>query len=72
MKRRQPVIPGRRPTLTQQALNALGEQFRAAFAQGDYAQAHKFAMQAWQATHSLQPLADFALWLMRLDQPQQA
>lgn len=72
MKRRQPVIPGRRPALTQQALNALGEQFRAAFARGDYAQAHKFAMQAWQATHSPQPLADVALCLMRLDQPQQA
>ncbi|MGJ7505102.1 tetratricopeptide repeat protein [Variovorax sp. ZT5P49] len=64
--------PNRRPALTQQALNALGTQFRAAFAQGDYAQAHKFATQAWQATHSLQPLADVALCLLRLDQPQQA
>lgn len=72
MKR--PAIPSRAPAakVTQQALNTLGERFRAAFAQGDFAQALKFATQAWHATHSPQPLADVALCQMRLGQPQQA
>lgn len=69
---RRPAIPNRGPAPTQQALNALGERFRTAFAQGDFAQALKFATQAWHATHSSQPLADMALCQMRLGQPQQA
>lgn len=70
MKR--PSIPRRAPAVTQQALNLMGERFRAAFAQGDFTQALKFATQAWHATHSPQPLADMALCQMRLGQPQQA
>ena len=65
-------IPRRAPGVTQQALDLMGERFRAAFAQGDHAQALKFATQAWHATHSPQPLADVALCQMRLGQPQQA
>ena len=65
-------VPARRPAITQQALDALGTRFRAAFAQGDYEKARGFAAQAWEATHSPQPLADVALCLLRLGQPQQA
>jgi hypothetical protein len=65
-------LPRRAPGVTQQALDFMGQRFRAAFAQGDYAQALKFAMQAWHATHSPQPLADVALCQMRLGQPQEA
>lgn len=71
-KQQKPHVPERVPPITQQALNALGTQFRVAFAQRDYAKARNVAMQAWQATHSPQPLADVALCLLRQDRPQQA
>lgn len=72
MTKKKPQVSNYVPAITQQALNALGSQFRVAFAQGDYAKARNFAMQAWQATHGPQPLADVALCLLRMDQPQQA
>lgn len=65
-------IPRRGPAITQQALNLLGEEFRAAFAQGDFMRALKFATQAWEATRSPQPLADVALCQMRLGRAMQA
>jgi len=64
-------IPRRGPAITQQALNLLGEEFRAAFAQGDFMRALKFATQAWEATRSPQPLADVALCQMRLGRAMQ-
>lgn len=71
-KKMKATVPARWPAVTQQALDVLGTRFRAAFAQGDYEKARGFAAQAWQATHSPQPLADVALCLLRLGQPQQA
>lgn len=69
---RRPPIPNRGPAPSRQLLTALGDRFRAAFAQGDFAQALGFATQAWHATRSPQPLADMALCQLRLDRPQQA